>query len=172
MVSILVKKQIDAHDGSVKILVCCIFYVDHKWMCWLLFFLPGYLPQPYMSSASLVLTCNFKACSRYFLGNQLEMFVLFLQLPDQTKFCFDVTIFLQTTQILQSAIQYQLKKMRDKHVFLLYVSSSLLKKRLTHVYGLTLMSFFIKIMTENYEACPIITPNSFFFKRVIMGHHF
>ena len=39
-------------------------------------------------------------------GNQLEMSVLFLQLPDQTKFCFDVTIFIQTTQILQSAIQY------------------------------------------------------------------
>ena len=39
-------------------------------------------------------------------GHQLEMSVLFLQLPDQTKFCFDVTIFIQTTQILQSATQY------------------------------------------------------------------
>ena len=38
--------------------------------------------------------------------NQLEMSILFLQLPDQTKLCFDVTIFIQTTLILQSAIQY------------------------------------------------------------------
>ena len=45
---------------------------------------------------------------RFFLGgvNQLEMSILFLQLPDQTKLCFDVTIFIQTTLILQSAIQY------------------------------------------------------------------
>ena len=40
------------------------------------------------------------------LDNRPEMSVLFLQLPDQTKFYFDVTIFLQTTLILQSAIQY------------------------------------------------------------------
>ena len=62
--------------------------------------------------------------------------------------------------------------MRDKHVFLLYISSSSLKKRLTHAYGLTLMSFFIKIMMGNYETCPVITPESFFFDGVIMGHHF
>ena len=100
------------------------------------------------------------------------MSVLFLQLPDQVKFCFDVTIFLRTALILQSAIQYQLKKMRDKHMFLLYISSSSLKKRLMHAYGLTLMVFFIKIMMGNYETCPIITPESFFFDRVITGHHF
>ena len=62
--------------------------------------------------------------------------------------------------------------MRDKHVFLLYVSSSLLKKRLTSVYGLTLMPFFIKIMMENYKACPIITPNSFFFRKGNYGTPF
>ena len=38
--------------------------------------------------------------------NYLTLSVLSLQLPDQTKFYFDVTIFLQTTKILQSAIQY------------------------------------------------------------------
>ena len=52
--------------------------------------------------------------------------------------------------------------MRDKHVFLLYVSSSLLKKRLTHEYILALMYFFIKIMMWNYKTCPVITPNLFF----------
>ena len=62
--------------------------------------------------------------------------------------------------------------MGDKHVFLLYISSSLLKKRLTHVYGLTLMFFFIKIMMGNYETFPVITPESFFFNGVITGHHF
>ena len=89
---------------------------------------------------------------RFFLGggvNRLEMSILFLQLPDQTKLCFDVTIFIQTTLILQSAIQYYLKKMRDKHVFLYYISSSSLKERLTHAYRLTLMSFFIKLMMGN-----------------------
>ena len=54
--------------------------------------------------------------------------------------------------------------MRDKYVFLLYISSYSLKKRLTHAYGLTLMSSFIKIMMGNYETCPIITPNSYFLK--------
>ena len=54
--------------------------------------------------------------------------------------------------------------MRDKHMFLLYISSSLLKKRLTHAYRLTLMSFFIKIMMGNYKTCPIITPDSFFLR--------
>ena len=58
------------------------------------------------------------------------------------------------------------------HVFLLYISSYSLKKRLKHAYGLTLMSFFIKIMMGNYETWPIITPNSFFFKGVIKGHNF
>ena len=62
--------------------------------------------------------------------------------------------------------------MRDKHMFLLYISSSSLKKRLTHAYRLTLMSFYIKIMMENYETCALITLNSFFFKGVIPGHHF
>ena len=62
--------------------------------------------------------------------------------------------------------------MRDKHVFLLYVPSSSLKKRLTHAYRLTLMSFYIKIMMGNYKTCVLITPNSFFFKGVITGHHF
>ena len=62
--------------------------------------------------------------------------------------------------------------MSDKHMFLLYISSSLLKKRLTHAYRLTLMSFFIKTMMGNYEECPIITPDSFFFEGVITGHHF
>ena len=62
--------------------------------------------------------------------------------------------------------------MRDKHVFLLYISSSSLKKRLTHAYGLTLMSFFIKIMMGNYEICPVITPNSFFFQRGNYGTPF
>ena len=27
-------------------------------------------------------------------------------------------------------------------------------------------------MMGNYETCPIITPESFFFDGVIMGHHF
>ena len=54
--------------------------------------------------------------------------------------------------------------MRDKHMFLLYISSSSLKKRLMHAYRLTLMSFFIKIMM-NYETCTVITPESFFFFR-------
>ena len=54
--------------------------------------------------------------------------------------------------------------MRDKHVFLLYISLSLLEKRLMHAYRLTLMSFFIKIMM-NYETCTVITPESFFFFR-------
>ena len=62
--------------------------------------------------------------------------------------------------------------MRDKHVFLLYILSSSLKKRLTHAYGLTLMFFLIKIMMGNYKICPVITPESFFFNGVIMGHHF
>ena len=57
-------------------------------------------------------------------------------------------------------------------MFLLYISSSLLRKRLTHAYRLTLMSFFIKIIMGNYETCPIITPDSFFFKGAITGHHF
>ena len=39
-------------------------------------------------------------------GNWLEMSVIFLQLLNQAMFCFDITIFLQTTVILQSAIQY------------------------------------------------------------------
>ena len=34
--------------------------------------------------------------------------------------------------------------MRDKHVLLLYISSSSLKKRLTHAYELTYISFFYK----------------------------
>ena len=55
--------------------------------------------------------------------------------------------------------------MRDKHVFLLYISSSSLKKRLTHAYGLILMSAFIKIMMGNYETCPVITPKLIFFRR-------
>ena len=55
--------------------------------------------------------------------------------------------------------------MRDKHVFLLDISSSSLKKRLMHVYRLTLMSFFIKIMIENYQTCQVIAPYSFFFWR-------
>ena len=54
--------------------------------------------------------------------------------------------------------------MREKHVFLLYISSSSLKKRLAHAYGLTLMSFFIKIMMGNYKICPVITPESFFWR--------
>ena len=62
--------------------------------------------------------------------------------------------------------------MRDKHEFLIYISSSLLKKRSTHAYRLTLMTYFIKIMMGNYETCPIITPDSIFFERVITGHHF
>ena len=62
--------------------------------------------------------------------------------------------------------------MRDKHMFLLYISSSSLKKRLRHAYGLTLMSFFIKIMMGNYKTCPVMTPNSFFCEGVITGHHF
>ena len=49
-------------------------------------------------------------------------------------------------------------------MFLLYISSSSLKKRLRHAYGLTLMSFFIKIMMGNYKTCPIITPDSFFLR--------
>ena len=40
------------------------------------------------------------------------------------------------------------------------------------MYGLTLMSFFVKIMMGNYETCPVITPDSFFFEGVITGHHF
>ena len=48
-----------------------------------------------------------------------------------------------------------------------------LKKRLTHAYGLTLMYFYIKIIMGNYETCPVITPNSFFFfEGVITGHQF
>ena len=55
--------------------------------------------------------------------------------------------------------------MRDKRMFVLYISSSSLKKRLTHAYRLTLMSFYIKIMMENYQTCALITLNSFFFQR-------
>ena len=62
--------------------------------------------------------------------------------------------------------------MRDKHVFLIYISSSLLKEILAYAYRLTLMSFFIKVMMGNYEACSIITPDSFFFEAVITEHHF
>ena len=62
--------------------------------------------------------------------------------------------------------------MRDKRVLLLYISSSSSKKRLTHAYRLTLMPFYIKIMMGNYKTCALITPNSFFFKVVITGHHF
>ena len=39
-------------------------------------------------------------------GNQLEMSVLFLQLPDRTKFCFDVTIFIQATLIRVSTLYF------------------------------------------------------------------
>ena len=49
-------------------------------------------------------------------------------------------------------------------MFLLHISSSSWKKRLTHAYGLTLISFYIKIMMGNYETCPVITPNSFFWR--------
>ena len=35
---------------------------------------------------------------------------------------------------------------------------------LTHAYGLTLTSFFIKIIMGNYETCPVITPKSFFWR--------
>ena len=62
--------------------------------------------------------------------------------------------------------------MRDKHVFLLYISLSSLRKRLTHAYGLTLMSFFIKIMMGNYETCPVITPRIIFFRRGNYGTPF
>ena len=62
--------------------------------------------------------------------------------------------------------------MREKQAFLLYISSSSLKKRLTHVYGLTLMSLFIKIMMRNYETRPIITPKSIFFKGVFIIYLF
>ena len=51
-----------------------------------------------------------------------------------------------------------------KHVFLLYISWSSLKKELTHAYGLTLMSLFIKIMMGYYESCPLITPKSVFWR--------
>ena len=61
--------------------------------------------------------------------------------------------------------------MRDKRLFLLYISSSLLKKRLTHAYRLTLF-FYIKIMMGNYKTFPIITPNSFFFWRGNYGTPF
>ena len=99
------------------------------------------------------------------------MSVLFLQLPDQKKFCSDVTIFTQTTLILQSAIQYWLKKMTDKDVFLLYISSCSLKKKLTHAYGLTLTFFYenhdgeLRDISGNYTKF-------IFFKGVITGHHF
>ena len=39
-------------------------------------------------------------------GQSARNVCLFLQLPDQTKFSFNVIIFIETTQILQSAIQY------------------------------------------------------------------
>ena len=51
-----------------------------------------------------------------------------------------------------------------KHVFLLYISWSSLKKELTHAYGLTLMSLFIQIMMGYYESCPLITPKSVFWR--------
>ena len=54
--------------------------------------------------------------------------------------------------------------MRDKHIFLVYISSSSLKKRLAHAYRLKLMSFYIKIMMGYYETCPAITPISFFWR--------
>ena len=63
------------------------------------------------------------------------------------------------------SVEIILKKTRDKHVFLLYISSSSLRKRLMHAYGLTLMSLFIKIMMRNYEACPVTTPKIIFFRR-------
>ena len=34
-----------------------------------------------------------------------------------------------------------------------------------HAYSLTLMYFFIKITMGNYETYPVITPESFFFRR-------
>ena len=58
--------------------------------------------------------------------------------------------------------------MRDEHVFLLYISSSLLNKRLMHVYGLTLMSFFKNHDVELRD----MSPESFIFNGVITGHHF
>ena len=57
--------------------------------------------------------------------------------------------------------------MRDKHIFLLYISSSSVKKR-----HYKKMSLFIKIMIRNYETCPVITPKSIFFEGVITGYHF
>ena len=51
-------------------------------------------------------------------------------------------------------------------------TSHLLKKINACIQIITLMSFLIKIMTGNYETCPAITPNSYFFEGVIMGHHF
>ena len=60
----------------------------------------------------------------------------------------------------------------DKRVFLLYISSSSLKKRLKHGYGLTLVSLFMKIMMRNHGTCPVITPKSIFFEGLITGHHF
>ena len=64
------------------------------------------------------------------------------------------------------------KKWEKYYFFLLYISSSSLKKRLTHAYGLTLMSLFIKITMRNYETYPVITPKSIFFWRGNYGTPF
>ena len=81
------------------------------------------------------------------------MSVLFLQLPDQTKICFDATLFLQTTLILQSAIIFVKKEINacvriNTDVFLYKNHNGELR-----------------YMSRNY-------PKLIFSKGVITGHHF
>ena len=89
-------------------------------------------------------------------GNQLEMSVLFLQLPDRTKFCFDVTIFIQATLIRVSTLY-----------FIIFV-----KKEINTCIRINNDVFFYKNhdgelgdMSRNY-------PRLIFFKEVITEHHF
>ena len=106
-------------------------------------------------------------------GNGLEISVLFLQLPDQKKFCFHVTIFIQTTQILQSAIQYCLKKMSDKY-FIIFVSYFIIfvKKEITASIWINIDVFFYKNHDGELQDMSHNYPKLIFFEEVITGHHF
>ena len=79
-------------------------------------------------------------------GNRLEMSVLFLQVSDQTKFYFDVTIFIQATLIRVSTLY-----------FIIFD-----KKEINGCVRINNDVFFIKIMMGNKGTCPVITPESFF----------
>ena len=62
--------------------------------------------------------------------------------------------------------------MREKHMLLIYILSSLLKKRLMHVYGLTLMSFFNKNHDGELQDIACNYPRIIFFRRGNYGTPF